>query len=354
MESARRNWVVSISTVVVAIALLFCFNAPEAHAADDLTAGSAQGAGIINSQSSYKDYDEDIYEPTQVDNFTIVAYGDTSLEVSVMGDWRIVHHRFFFRTGFGHSDPETGAWVQDPDRWEDYTYESTVSGAFVPGALVTATVNGITSSALTDSNGYATVGIPIALVGTPVEITASMSGKSVSKTVTMRKTGDKFSYGTELTEGDDDAYDEDFDSREDFRDNIEVKPTYRKDKATVVKVYQATAGDYIKFKIGKKTYKKRVRASRACAKIVVKHKAYKAGTKIKVSHYNAYNQLLGKAKTIVFYSGKVKKGMTRKEVKQSYCYNHPDSEMSGNNGWVSYDGVTYYFRGGRVSRIYTY
>lgn len=149
---------------------------------------------------------------------------------------------------------------------------------------------------------------------------------------------------------------EEYDDQE-FWSGTEIYPTYKTSKKTEVILDTVTAGDYVKLKIGKKTYTKKIAASGNNCKITFKHKKNKAGTKIVFEHYNQFNQRLSKDKTKVYEGKKPKKGMTKKQVKNLYYCGTPDSSMSGSNGWWSWldsDGslwCTVYFKNNRVNRI---
>jgi hypothetical protein len=76
---------------------------------------------------------------------------------------------------------------------------------------------------------------------------------------------------------------------------IYVTKVKKKSKKVVVDVYQARIGNYLKIKVGKKTYTKKFKKNSRYIKVTQKIKKQKKGAKICVTFYNKYNQVLDRA-----------------------------------------------------------
>lgn len=99
---------------------------------------------------------------------------------------------------------------------------------------------------------------------------------------------------------------------------------YRGSKKVVVRVENAHKGDYIIVKIGKKTYKKKIKKDAKNKKYTIKiKKKKKAGSKYQVIVYNKFKQKLDQEKDKVYYASKLKKGMTKKQCKLVPGWEHP-------------------------------
>lgn len=287
----------------------------------------------IDQYASYDDYGNEHTEYLYGDG--VVVYGDTKLSVDLTGNLTRVSHRDGYDEEFG--------------------YEEDVP---VVGATVTASVGSATSIAKTNGDGHVTLKIPVVKVGTRIKIVARCgNSRVITRQVTVHRVGARYN----LNYSDDEDYTRqdygELDYRESFPDNIVIKPTYKKSKKTKVVVKHATAGDFVKVKIGKKTYKKKIKKSAKSVTLTFKHKKLKIGTKIKASHYNKYKQFQGKAKSVVFRGASFSKGMTKKQLRQVRFFGFPDSSKSGGDGWWNYsdwDGddfvtwITIYFKRGRV------
>ena len=103
-------------------------------------------------------------------------------------------------------------------------------------------------------------------------------------------------------------------------------------------------GDVIIAKIGKKTYKKKVKKDKKKLKYSFKVKKAKYGTKIKFIIKNKYNQKLTSYSDIVYYSKKIKRGMTMAQAKCVPGWTNPGEKSHYDTGtywWYDDDGDGY-------------
>lgn len=130
---------------------------------------------------------------------------------------------------------------------------------------------------------------------------------------------------------------------------------YAKSKSVTVKLENPVRGSIVKVKIGKKTFKKKVGSKK---KIKVKIKKPTVGKHVSIKVYYK-GHLIGTAEDLdyeydrsrVFSGKKIRKGMTKKQVKQLYKWSEvedTDSDSSGYTYWYCEDGSTIVFRKGRV------
>ena len=140
---------------------------------------------------------------------------------------------------------------------------------------------------------------------------------------------------------------------------VTFSPIFRTSKSVTVKLNRPLKGGTVQVKIGKKTYKSKIKNN--SKKIKVKIKNPKMGQKVTV-------QLLYKNKVLysgigedndddnwVYYAKKIKKGMTMKQVKYTYEWGPTDDTASSSGGWKfwhydDYSSVS--FKNGRVVSWY--
>ncbi len=97
-----------------------------------------------------------------------------------------------------------------------------------------------------------------------------------------------------------------------------------KSKKIKVRLENVHSGDILKIKVGKKTYKKKIKADTADITYRIKIKKPTAGKKITFWVVNKYNQVLvSPLKTIVFKYKSVKKGMTKKQARLAIGWRDP-------------------------------
>lgn len=124
-----------------------------------------------------------------------------------------------------------------------------------------------------------------------------------------------------------------------------------------VKVYldgSVYKGDTLKVKIGKKTYKKKIKKSANCPMYKLKIKKPKKNSKIKVYMYHK-GKRLSFGYEYVMTSYNPKKGMSKWQVKNYTMWGSPDDTMSSSNGysyWYWDDGSYIVFKKGKVKYWY--
>ena len=130
-----------------------------------------------------------------------------------------------------------------------------------------------------------------------------------------------------------------------------VYPKTRKLKFDVENVHK---GDKIKVKIGKKTYTKKITRNYSDKRITVKIKKPKAGSKITYWIVNKFNQkLTGKGKEVVYKYKKIRKGMTKKQVKLTSGWRYGrKSYTSSTETWHCGSGKYVIFKNGVVWNYY--
>ena len=153
--------------------------------------------------------------------------------------------------------------------YKDLKYGSgKLTGTTYNNANVTATINGKTYSGKADSSGYYCLSVPKYIkINTGITIKASQYGttKSVNRKVINNKPTGTLNY----------------------------KVNEKNIKVTIKNIHK---GDYIKLKVGKKTYTKKIHKDKKKLKYTVKTKKLKKGTKVKITVYNKFKQKL-KSKT---------------------------------------------------------
>jgi len=139
-----------------------------------------------------------------------------------------------------------------------------LTGITYDSAKVTAIINGKNYSGKADINGNYSISVPKYIkLNTVITIKASQYGvtKTVKRTVVSNRPPGSATYET----------------------------NGRSLKMTVKNVHK---GDYIKIKVGKKTYTKKIKKDQKKIKYTVKTKKLKRGTKVKITIFNIFKQEL--------------------------------------------------------------
>ncbi len=101
-------------------------------------------------------------------------------------------------------------------------------------------------------------------------------------------------------------------------------------------VTNAHTGDVFSLKIGKKTYKKKLKKSINQKTYTLKINKAKAGTNISFTIKNKFNQSFIKATSIVYQSTGFKRGMTMKQIRNVAGFRYPVNKMSSPAGTYWY------------------
>lgn len=157
--------------------------------------------------------------------------------------------------------------------------------------------------------------------------------------------------------------------------SINCSTVYANSKTVTVKLHNAVKGSIVKVKIGKRTYKKKVKSNGKRKKITIKINNPKMGNKVIVKLYFK-GKLIGKNyewveifnefgeceeegyernDDIVYFAKNIKKGMTKTQVKYCYNWGSPSSTGSYSNGmsyWYYDDGSYVGFKNGKVRSWY--
>ena len=110
-------------------------------------------------------------------------------------------------------------------------------------------------------------------------------------------------------------------------------------------------GAIVKVKIGKKTYTGTVGKDNK-VKIKIKKKP-QYGKKFTITAYYK-GKLIAKSWDYVWYAKRVKKGMTKKQVRWCLTAGKPLSKVKQSRGrvcWVYFDGAKVYFKNNKVIKI---
>ena len=156
------------------------------------------------------------------------------------------------------------------ETWKYYSYRNLkygsgkLTGVTYNSAKVTAIINGKNYTGKADINGNYSISVPKYIkLNTGITIKASQYGvtKTVKRTVVSNRPPGSATYNT----------------------------NGRSLKMTVKNVHK---GDYIKIKVGKKTYTKKIKKDQKKIKYTVKTKKLKRGTKVKITIFNKFKQEL--------------------------------------------------------------
>ncbi len=201
----------------------------------------------------------------------------------------------------------------------DYVYygDRTIYGSSYTNSKITLYYGNKTYKTVSDSDGYFTFSVPVKKIGTKIKVKAE-SAKDYS--------------------------DEDYEGVTYVNTKIYNNKPYcendnffQNQKSFKGLVKNAHRGDVVFVKIGKKTYKKKVKKDRAKFKYSFKvKKKYKYGTKIKITVKNKYKQKLTSYSDVVYYAKKPKKGMTMKQAKCMPGWTSPDR-------YENYDYGTFWY-----------
>ena len=144
---------------------------------------------------------------------------------------------------------------------------------------------------------------------------------------------------------------------------INYSDLFPKSKSITVWLDNIKSGSIVKVKVGKKTYKKTVTDSK---KLKIKVKKPKYGQRVSLNVYYQGN-LIGRGyfdddgeyclgdEEIVYYARKIKKGMTKKQVRCLFDWGDPSRTASGSGGRAYFyydDGSVVFFKKGRVKSWY--
>ena len=131
---------------------------------------------------------------------------------------------------------------------------------------------------------------------------------------------------------------------------------YKNSKKITVTLKQPSKGCLLKIKIGKRTYKKKIKNNKKKIKIKIKKPKY--GKTIKVTLLYK-GQIIGRENwpdnDCVYYAKKIKKGMTKNQVGNTCYWGWPSSTGSYSGGWTFWyydDGSFVGFKNGKVKTWY--
>lgn len=163
------------------------------------------------------------------------------------------------------------SYGNDTERVKGYSYKnvkygvSKLTGITFNGAKIAATIRGKTYSAKANSSGYYSISIPKFIkINTPITIKTTQYG--VTKTYTRKVLNNK--PGITLAS---------------------IKRSSTKATLTLKNVHK---GDYVKLKVGKKTYTKKIKKDSKKITYKIKTMKQKKGQKVTATVYNKYKQKL--------------------------------------------------------------
>ena len=168
-------------------------------------------------------------------------------------------------------------------------------GCTLPYAAVKLTFAGKSYSAKANKYSEFKFKVPVKKIGTKIQYTINYKGASIVLKGKIEKP----------------------------KTSLSVQKITKKSKRIKVTARNVHKGDVIKVKIGKKTYKYKLKSNKNKVTHKFKIKRSKAGKKITVTVVNKYNQKLTSRSSIVYYAMKVKKNMTKKQCKLVPGWAHP-------------------------------
>ena len=127
---------------------------------------------------------------------------------------------------------------------------------------------------------------------------------------------------------------------------------YKNEKTVKVVIKKAKKGDKAILKIGGKTYTKKFKSNKATYKHRFKVKKTQAGQKMVLYLKDKRGNIKARDKTKVYYASKIRKGMTKQQVKLIPGWGSPDkTSIYGNYTTWYYDGYSeaVYFYNGKVT-----
>ena len=132
---------------------------------------------------------------------------------------------------------------------------------------------------------------------------------------------------------------------------------YRSSKSMKVVLDNPARGAVVKVKIGKKTYSKKINSNSRTVKFKIKKPKYGKAISVKV-YYG--NKLIGTDRFCdtpghVLYAKKLRKGMTKKQVKYTLNWGPAYYKGKHSSGWTRWgylDGSYIYFKNGKVKKWY--
>ena len=174
----------------------------------------------------------------------------------------------------------------------------TIKGKTYAKASVTAKIAGKKYKAKAKKSGKYTIKIPVKKIGTKVKVTFKKGKEKCTFTKKIVKPGVKIKTPSYV---------------------------YRKTKKMKIKLTNVHKGDIVYVKVGKKTYKKKIKKDKKSYSYKVNlPKRKKAGSKIKITVKNKFKQTLSSKKMKIYYASKLKKGMTKKQCKLVPGWEYPD------------------------------
>ena len=268
-----------------------------------------QNTKVLKEFSYGKDYDyRKDYEPSGVGTTTVECtdiYGQKAL-FTVSVTRKYMDKRIASETDFSN-----------------IIYRNTIIGSTFPGAKVTIKIASKKYSKKANKKGDFTI-----------PISYKVKNKAKLK-YTIKYNGGSCSGGFKL-----------------YRQILETTGVARDMKRIRVGIEYEKKGDVITVKIGKKTYKKKIKKNNTDDNVhyfklkVAKPKA----KKIKITVRDKKGRIVGTATEKVYYASKVRKGMTKNQCKKTIGWGSPDSVSTYKGGtiWWYDDGSWLTFKGGRL------
>lgn len=200
----------------------------------------------------------------------------------------------------------------------------------VPGATVSTIIGGKTYTANVGGSGTQALSIPELKCGSAIDVLFNYQGVSCKKRTNVVSNSDA----------------------------ILKSYVYRNSKKVKITVKNAHYGDVLTMKIGKKTYKKVIKTNASQYTVTFKiKKPNKYGKRIRTILKDKYGGVLydnnnntDLKQKYVFYGKKIKKKMTKKQVKwlSDWGTPHHINHYTKTEQWVYGLGLYVYFRGGKV------
>ena len=136
--------------------------------------------------------------------------------------------------------------------------------------------------------------------------------------------------------------------------DVYISSVFSNSKSITVRISHPLKGGTLQVKIGKKTYKKKIKNNSTKIKIKLKKKP-KWGQKI-TAKFSYNGKVVGSETDYVYFSKKIRKGMTQKQVAYTVGWGDNDCTVSSSSGgwkfWHYEDGSMVAFKGGKVKYWY--
>lgn len=139
-------------------------------------------------------------------------------------------------------------------------------------------------------------------------------------------------------------------------DIVGISAVYQKSRTVTIKLERPVKGATLKVRIGRKTYNKKITNNKKKVKIKIRKtpygskivpKLYYKGTLVGTDFSDDWDRVL--------YAKKIRKGMTKKQVKYTYEWGSPQRTASSSGGWTYWyydDGSWIDFKNGKVKFWY--